>query len=62
MTTDRRMIDKYYMVSDLAIVSDMRAGHRKAIVADSRNHSAVARARIHRDMFTNTTARAHDEL
>ena len=62
MTADRRMVNEDNMVADLAIVRDMRTGHRKAIVADPRNHSTSTRTRVHRDMLTNTTSRTQDKL
>jgi len=55
------LIRKHHMIADAAIMGDMNANHKQAIITDPRLHPPACGARIYGYVLPNRTIRAHDD-
>src|SRR3984957_4094313 len=61
MAGEGRVIGHDHIISDLAVVRDMRPDHQQAIVADARNHAAAGGAGIDRHVLADRVVAADFE-
>ena len=61
MSGQGRVVGHDHMVGDLAVMRDMGADHKQAVVADPGNHAAAGRPGVHCHVFADDVAAADDE-